>query len=83
MAEHWNLPERIINTIKYYHTPLSAPEEHQLMCKIIYLAHMLWRIINNEEKNTDINQSIFEEFEFSSDRNFKELLEHVIEFSSN
>jgi hypothetical protein len=38
VAEHWRLPESIVNAVKYHHTPSERPEP---MCYAVALGNML------------------------------------------
>lgn len=41
IAEKWNFPEIIVQTIRYHHEPLSAPEKDRQAAMIVYLANMI------------------------------------------
>ena len=75
IAEHWNLPEAIAETIKYHHTPQDAIMEYRKMVTIIAIANIFAHVhqqeidlepiffdnINLETLNLDIN-SIYDIF---------------------
>ena len=75
IAEHWNLPEAIAETIKYHHSPQEAMNEYRQMVTIIAIANIFAHVhqqeidlepaffdnINLEILNLDIN-SIFDIF---------------------
>ena len=62
IAEHWNLPEAIGETIRYHHAPQEASLEYQKMIAIVGLANIFAHITEKQIplepdyfKNIDIN----------------------------
>ena len=53
IAEKWNFPTVISQSIRFHHNPESAPEEYKSLCEIIYLANM---IANLSEGKINIHQ---------------------------
>lgn len=41
LAEQWNLPETLVATMAYHHTPSEAPEELQPLVYVIHLADLI------------------------------------------
>ena len=41
IADHWNLPETISETIRHHHTPLEASEEYRKIVSVVNLANIL------------------------------------------
>lgn len=41
IAEKWNFPDVIVQTIRYHHDPLSAPEKMRTIVAIVYFANMI------------------------------------------
>lgn len=41
LAAKWNLPEALVDSLKFYRTPRSAPPAVQRACALVYLAHCL------------------------------------------
>jgi putative nucleotidyltransferase with HDIG domain len=62
MAEHWQLPDRITELIRYYQTPLSAPMPIRSMAKIVFLAHMVVHRILGEVREYEWQQGLLKEF---------------------
>ena len=73
MAAKWNLPERIANLIRFYRTPLSAPEDVRKVAKVIYLAHLVYYKINQAEKEYELADNILNEFGFGSGESLVDL----------
>ena len=40
-AAKWNFPDVIVQTIRYHHDPLSAPEKMRTIVSIVYFANMI------------------------------------------
>ena len=53
IAEKWNFPEVIIQTIRYHHNPLSAPEKLRTVVAIVYFANM---IANYQDETVEFYQ---------------------------
>lgn len=53
IAEKWNFPTVIGQSIRYHHTPDAAPEEYRTLCEIVYLANM---IANYSEEEVEFHQ---------------------------
>lgn len=53
IAEKWNFPTVIEQSIRYHHTPEAAPEEYRTLCEIVYLANM---IANYSEEGVEFHQ---------------------------
>ena len=77
MAAKWNLPERIVNLIRFYRTPLSAPEDIRKVAKVLYLAHLVYYKINQAEKEYELAENILNEFGFNSGESLSDLAEQA------
>lgn len=50
MALKWELPENIVNIIKFHENPLASPDEVKDISKIVYLAHIIDSRLNNSNE---------------------------------
>lgn len=41
IAEKWNFPEVIAQSIRYHHTPTESPIEYRQICSVVYMANMI------------------------------------------
>lgn len=41
IAQKWNFPDVIIQTIRYHHTPENTPDDTKMLTYIVYLANMI------------------------------------------
>jgi putative nucleotidyltransferase with HDIG domain len=73
MAENWNIPDRIVGTIRYCPVPLSAPDDIRGLCKLIYVAHMVEFKIHGEAKEYEIEENILREFGLDRQENLEQL----------
>ena len=62
MAEHWNLPERLVQAIRYSRAPLSAPKASRECAQLIYLAHPVARRLRGSAKEYDIDDTVLASF---------------------
>ena len=62
MAEHWNLPERLVQSIRYSRAPLSAPKASRECAQLIFLAHPMARRLRGGSKEYDINDTVLASF---------------------
>ncbi|NCC50545.1 MAG: HDOD domain-containing protein [Spartobacteria bacterium] len=76
MAENWNLSERIVGIIRSCPVPLSADEDIRKICKIIYLAHMVYYHQHSQAREYEVDEHILEEFGLSRGETLNELVEY-------
>ncbi|MDR2516431.1 MAG: HDOD domain-containing protein [Spirochaetaceae bacterium] len=61
VAEKWNFPPGLVNSIRYHHDPLSAPEEFRDITSVAYLGNMFCEYergnINFEQFDPDVLES--------------------------
>ena len=62
MAEHWRLPERLAQAIRYGRAPLSAPEAARACAQLIYLAHPVAHRLRGAAKEYDLDDTVFARF---------------------
>lgn len=62
MAEHWNLPERLVQTIRYSRSPLSAPKAVRECAQLIYLAHPVAHRLHGAAKEYDVDDAVLASF---------------------
>lgn len=62
MAEHWNLPERLVQTIRYSRAPLSAPKSALESAQLVFLSHPVSRRLDGEAKEYDVDSNVLSSF---------------------
>ena len=62
MAEHWHLPDRLVQVIRYGRAPLSAPEDARGCAQLIYLAHPMAHRLRGAPKEYEVDDAVFESF---------------------
>ena len=62
MAEHWNLPERLVQTIRYSRAPLSAPKSALESAQLVFLSHPVSRRLDGEAKEYDVDANVLSTF---------------------
>lgn len=62
IAEKWNFPTVIGQSIRYHHTPESAPEEYRTLCEIVYLANMLANYSEEEVEFHQFNSKLLKKY---------------------
>jgi putative nucleotidyltransferase with HDIG domain len=75
IAEKWNFPEGLVNSIRFHHDPASAPEEYKDLIHTVYLANMFCEF---EARNINFDQFdpvVLENFGISSKKQVETLLE--------
>lgn len=66
IAEKWNFPIIISQTIRFHHNPNLAPEEFRTLCEIVYLANMLVHYSNEQIDIYQIETNILEKYNIDS-----------------
>lgn len=62
IAEKWNFPTVIGQSIRYHHTPEAAPEEYRTLCEIVYLANMLANYSEEEVEFHQFNSKLLKKY---------------------
>ena len=57
IAEHWNLPEAISETIRYHHAPQEALPEHRKMVTVVAIANIFAHV---SQKEIDLEPEFFD-----------------------
>ncbi len=79
IAEKWNFPEELIDSIKYHHEPEAAPADRQEIVETIYFANS---IANYEEKGIvfeQISHNILKKFGITTEEQLNIILSKLAE----
>jgi HD-like signal output (HDOD) protein len=79
IAEKWNFPEELIDSIKYHHEPEAAPPDRQEIVETIYFANS---IANYEEKEIvfeQISRNILKKFGITTEEQLNIILSKLAE----
>ncbi|MCL2705266.1 MAG: HDOD domain-containing protein [Spirochaetaceae bacterium] len=79
IAEKWNFPENLVNSIRYHHNPSSAPEEYRELVYIVYLANMLCELEAGNVSFDQFESAVLNHFGIAS----KDKIENLLEKFSN
>jgi len=71
IAEKWQLPDYLVTSIRYHHTPLEANAEYFERVCITYLANMLCGVENRKYQYYYIEESILQRFKLSDEKDLK------------
>jgi HD-like signal output (HDOD) protein len=77
IAEKWNFPESLVNSIKYHHEPQDAPNAHKDVVNTVYLANAF---CNLEEKTVtfdQIDKTILSEFHIQTEDQVNKIIERL------
>jgi len=78
IAEKWNFPEGLINSIRYHHDPGSAPEEYRDLADTVYLANMFCELEAGGVTFDQFDPVVLEHFGISSKKQVDMLLKKFI-----
>lgn len=70
LAKKWNFPEKYVNSIRYHHNPLDAPEKFKPITYSIYLGNEIYHLLKGERKYSSINLNILKFFDFDTEEKF-------------
>lgn len=73
IADKWRMPEYLIESIKYHHSPLDASKEYKEVVYITYLANMLCGIEENRYDFLFLEEDVLNMFKFTSEEKFQKL----------
>ena len=74
IAEKWNFPEGLINSIRYHHDPISAPEEYRDLVDTVYLANMFRELEIGGVTFDQLDPVVLENFGITSKKQIDTLL---------
>jgi len=77
MADKWNLPEKVVNIIKFHNNPLAAQDDVKDIVKLIYLSHFVTKRINGSTDNIDYEDVVLNQMNINSETDLNELIEYT------
>ena len=75
IAEKWNFPEGLVNSIRYHHDPGSSPDEYRDLVNTVYLANMFCELETGGVSFDQIDPVVLERFGINSKKQVDVLLE--------
>jgi putative nucleotidyltransferase with HDIG domain len=75
IAEKWNFPESLVNTIRYHHDPAQAPERDRSLVDTVYLANMLCEYERGDVTFDQFDPGVLERFNITTKNQIDSLLE--------
>ncbi|OHD08010.1 MAG: hypothetical protein A2086_02065 [Spirochaetes bacterium GWD1_27_9] len=78
LAEKWNFPDFLIETIKFHHIPLEAKDENIKLVSLIYLADLISYYKDSKFKYEDINFKVLKNFNINSKDQFEGIILPII-----
>ena len=78
IAEKWNFPEGLVNSIRYHHDPVSASEEYRDLVDTVYLANMFCELETGGVTFDQFDPVVLEHFGITSKKQIDALLQKFI-----
>jgi putative nucleotidyltransferase with HDIG domain len=75
VAEKWNFPETLVQSIRFHHDPPAAPEKDRALVEAVYVANMFCEYENGNVTFEQFDFSILSNFGLSSKAQIDSLLE--------
>ncbi|MCP4130677.1 MAG: HDOD domain-containing protein [bacterium] len=83
IAQKWNFPDFIIESIKDHHSPLSSGKKHRDTIFIVYFANMLTQIEKQKYTMSFIESEVLEEFNLNNNNSFEKFHKKLQEKYNN
>jgi putative nucleotidyltransferase with HDIG domain len=77
IAEKWNFPDSLINTIRYHHDPESAPKQYRNLVETVYLANMCCNYEAGSVTHDQFDAAVLEHFNFTSTKHLDNMLKQL------
>ncbi len=77
IASKWNLPDYIVNSIKYHHSPLNTDADEIDIIYIVYLANQLCGIESNKYSFEYIEEDVLQRYNINDYEKFNKLHETI------
>ncbi|MDR1747504.1 MAG: HDOD domain-containing protein [Spirochaetaceae bacterium] len=74
IAEKWNFPDIIIQTIRFHHNPENSPEDIRMLVSVVYLANMLTHYQEQQIEYYQFEQGILKKLNITSEEQIQKLL---------
>lgn len=79
VAENWNFPDVIVNSIRYHHAPDSAPEDVKKLVYVVYLADLMTHYQKDEITFYQIDVEVLKEFKLTNEGQFKKISDQLLD----
>lgn len=66
MAQKWNFPEALVQSIQFHHVPFEADKPHRNLVSIIYLANTAYYYRRNAYHFSNINPNVLSQFNITT-----------------
>ena len=73
IAEKWNFPTVISQSIRYHHNPSIAPEENKTLCEIVYLANMFVKFSEGKIEIQQFDTNILKKYNLDSSESIENI----------
>ncbi len=77
IAEKWNFPDYLIQTIRNHHSPLNSPSEFSDIASMVYLANMLYGIEKKRYTPAYIEADVQKKFKLTKENAVYKLIERI------
>jgi putative nucleotidyltransferase with HDIG domain len=77
IAEKWNFPDALVNSIRYHHDPQDAPPADRDIVDAVYLANMLCNYENSDISFDQIDKPVLTRFHFQTEEQTRKVLEKM------
>ncbi|MCF7929033.1 MAG: HDOD domain-containing protein [Spirochaetales bacterium] len=71
IAEKWNFPQPLIETIRYHHTPGKASRDYREIVNTVYLANLLCVLDPSNLSIDQVEREVMDDFNINSDAQLK------------
>jgi HD-like signal output (HDOD) protein len=78
IAEKWNFPEGLVNSIRHHHDPSLAPLEYRDLVDTVYLANMFCEFEQGNVNFEQFDAAVLENFSIKTKKQVDTLLEKFI-----
>ncbi|HDP80431.1 MAG TPA: HDOD domain-containing protein [Spirochaetes bacterium] len=73
IAEKWEFPEYLCETIRHHHSPLNAADNHRDMVFVTYVANMMCGIESRKYSFSYLEQEVLERFNLTDENEFNRI----------
>ena len=77
VAEKWNFPKVISETIRYHHDPDAASDETKKLVSVVYLANMISHYQDGEAEFYQFEPSVLKRFNITDETQLQKIVEKL------
>lgn len=78
LAEKWNFPEKLVEVLRFHHTPQQASQNHFDLVVLIYLADVCYYYTRGEFLFSEISPDVLKYFKINHQKDLEKIFKNLV-----